>query len=34
MKEVIAYDQQVFVFLNNLGSATYDDFWLWDSFDL
>lgn len=28
MKEVIAYDQQVFVFLNNLGSATYDGFWL------
>lgn len=28
MKEVIAYDQQLFVFLNNLGSATYDGFWL------
>jgi undecaprenyl-diphosphatase len=28
MKEVIAYDQQLFVFLNNLGSLTYDGFWL------
>ncbi|MEY2691634.1 MAG: hypothetical protein RIT03_24 [Bacteroidota bacterium] len=28
MKEVIAYDQQLFVFLNNLGSTTYDGFWL------
>jgi undecaprenyl-diphosphatase len=28
MKEVIAYDQHLFVFLNNLGSITYDGFWL------
>jgi len=28
MKEVIAYDQQLFVFLNNLGFITYDGFWL------
>ena len=28
MKEVIAYDQPLFVFLNNLGSAAYDEFWL------
>ncbi|MBU3681175.1 MAG: phosphatase PAP2 family protein [Flavobacterium sp.] len=28
MKEIIAYDQQLFVFLNNLGSTTYDGFWL------
>jgi undecaprenyl-diphosphatase len=28
MKEVIAYDQQLFVFLNNLGSTPYDGFWL------
>lgn len=25
--KVIAYDQQLFVYLNNLGSTTYDGFW-------
>ena len=26
--KLIALDQQLFVFLNNLGSAAYDEFWL------
>lgn len=28
MKKIIALDKQLFVFLNNLGSTPYDNFWL------
>ncbi|MEL4308705.1 phosphatase PAP2 family protein [Joostella sp. CR20] len=28
MEELIAYDQQLFLFLNGLGSKPYDDFWM------
>lgn len=28
MNKIIELDKQLFIFLNNLGSSTYDDFWL------